>query len=190
MMLKELFMFLGKNKKFIYFALSFVIISVVIMSFLPISNELKNNIFFMFKNYIWNMAHMSWFDLAWHIFLNNSFVGLIILLWGFIFSLPAVIIVLINSFVIVVISSLALWKIWIEKTILTMLPHWIFEISAIILCIAMSFKISYLLYKKLRKKEKIYWELKEVFVFFLLFIIPMFFVAAMIESFITPLLIK
>lgn len=181
--------FLKDNKKYIFFALLYITFCIFLFIITPLSEKEINLIIENTKEYIEKMSAYDNFDSFALIFANNLFVAFIIVLSGFLFSIFSALIALSNVFTIWVVLSVGIQKVWIFKSLLATLPHWIIEITAILLTLALSFKITYLIVKKIWnwKKYKIWLEIIDSFIFFLEFVIPLIFIAAFIEAFITPL---
>lgn len=132
-------------------------------------------------------------ELAMGLFLNNTFACLLIFLSGFIpIFLPTVGIVVMNGAIIGVLY--AYLKMMDQPAFMSMivgvLPHGIFEIPAIILAGAVAFTVSVGFYKKLGNSSFPFWNvIKNSIKTFVFVCIPLLILAAIIEAFITPLLL-
>jgi stage II sporulation protein M len=123
------------------------------------------------------------------IFLNNSIKTFFSLVLGFFFGLIPLLFIVINGLVIGLVIYIVSQDIGFLKIILGILPHGIFEIYATILTQAIGLWLGIKFYKKLIKNEPfkphLMWALKKYFKLAL----PLLLGAALIEAFITPLLI-
>jgi len=185
--------YLTENKGYFIAWLVYFLFCIVLFFLLPLTEEQKQQLFLWAKQYVSNLASYMHNPMQmWLIiFLNNSFIFFLVLLTWFFLSFFGMLIIFWQIITILIVAQLALKKVGIMKIILTMLPHWLFEISALILTIWLMFKITCLIIRKVWswKKIKILGELKSIFKFFFLFIIPLTAFAAFIETFITPLFI-
>ena len=183
--------FLIKNRNYIFFSFLFFLFCIFLFIIIPLSQEEINLILETFKKEIENIPNTNLKNFA-YIFVNNLIIALILFLSGFLFSIFSIFITLKNVFTIWVIINFNIQKYLLLTSILAILPHWIIEISAMLLSLALWFKITYLIIKKIWnwKKHKILLEVIDSFIFFLDFIVPLIFIAAFIEAFISPLFLK
>jgi len=183
--------FLKENKNFVYFAFGIVIFLIFLYLIVPIPEETKKLLLTQAAEYVKNIVVSNQFLLSWKIFVNNTTISLFLLLFGFLLSIWSLLIVFGNIVVIWIVLEYSIDKIWLYKSIFAMLPHGIFEITAIVLTFALSLKLTYLILKKVWnwKETKISSKIKEVFLLWLYFIVPLLFMAAIIETFLTPLFI-
>ena len=181
--------FFKENKGYIYMSFIFLFLAILLFLFLPIDETMKQIMIEQTKQYM--LAHLSknQFILAWNIFLNNVIVSLFILISGFLMSVFWILILFGNVMIMWIILPLAIEKVWILKALLAILPHWITEIFAVLLSLALALKITTIVFKKVWnwKQNKLIPYLKEIFIFYLIFVIPLFLLSAIIEAFITPL---
>jgi len=184
--------FLIKNRNYIFTTIWFLIFFIITSLFLPISEDLKNTLIKQITEYVSTIQTNNNLVLMWRIFLNNSFVSLLIVLFWFLLSIWWIFMMFSNVFITWLVLNISIEKIWLAKSLLAILPHGIIEISAILLSVALWFKITVLTVKKIWnwKKTSIKNELKEILVFYWSVILPLLLVAAFIESFITPLFLK
>jgi len=186
--------FLKDNKVFFLLAFLYVLLCILIFVVYPIPNNLKQELISQTSQLVHSVASLwnTHLKLAFVIFLNNSFIGLIIFLTWFLLSLWWLLITFANVFIVWLVVSLWIEKVGLIKTLLAILPHWIIEITAILMSLGLSFKLTYLTIKKIWnwKKIKFWIEFKKMLYFFISVIIPLLLVAAFIEAFITPILVK
>jgi len=184
--------FLIKNRNYIFTTIWFLIFFIITSLFLPISEDLKNTLIKQITEYVSTIQTNNNLVLMWRIFLNNSFVSLWIVLFWFLLSIWWIFMMFSNVFITWLVLNISIEKIWLAKSLLAILPHGIIEISAILLSVALWFKITVLTVKKIWnwKKTSIKNELKEILVFYWSVILPLLLVPAFIESFITPMFLK
>ena len=181
--------FIKENKNYIIAALLYTVFCIFLFVITPISESEKQIFIQSAKEYVEKIITNNHLQLFLNIFFNNSFIALIVFLSGFMLSFLSIFIVLSNIFVVWIVLSFSIEKVWLLTSLLAILPHGIIEISAILFSLALSFKLTHLVVKKVwnRKKYKIWWEIKKSFQFFWSIILWLLLIAAFIESFITPL---
>ena len=186
--------FLKNNKVFFLLSFLYVLFCILIFVVYPLPDNLKQELISQTSQLVHNVASLwnTELKLAFIIFLNNSFIGLIIFLTWFLLSLWWLLITFANVFIVWLVVSLWIEKVGLIKTLLAILPHWIIEVTAILMSLWLSFKLTYLTIKKIWnwKKVKFWIEFKKMLYFFVGVIIPLLFIAAFIESFITSILTK
>lgn len=196
-MVKKYFNFINSfiydYKKFFILAFWFFIFSILVYFFLPLTTQDKLILLQSASKYIASLSvFMKTKLLMWLvIFGNNSLIFFIIFISGFLLSLFWLLVFFSQVVIVLAVVQLMTYKVGLLKTLILILPHWIFEISAAIMSLALSFVISYLIIKKIWnfKTFKIWSELKRVFKFFFLVIIPLTLFAAFVEAFITSLFV-
>jgi stage II sporulation protein M len=176
------------------------LVSIVLSFIVMVSNErllffLVEKVFHMFQESDLLDPDLSNLELAWGLFLNNTRACLTIFAFGFIpiFILPVGALIM-NAGVIGVIlafiqkSDQSVWAMIFQG----LLPHGIFELPAIIISTALSVYMSVSIWKKLNDSKG--FSLKVPIVHSLktlgLVCIPLLVIAAIIEAFVTPLLLN
>ena len=125
------------------------------------------------------------------IFKNNVTALFYALIESVVFGISAVAMIIANGIIIGVFMVLVVKKASVLFFILGIVPHGIFEIPAAIIVSSMGMKIGSTVIAKLkRKKVSIIDELYDAVKYFILLVVPLLFVAAFIESFITPALLS
>ncbi|WAA12141.1 stage II sporulation protein M [Fervidibacillus halotolerans] len=133
-------------------------------------------------------------EIALKLFVNNFLASLFVFLSGFIpIFIPAFLIIFLNGALIgVLFAYLKINGIALEPMLFAgILPHGIFEIPALVLAGALAFSISKGMYKKLTNSEfRLRLLLKNTFITFLSVCVLLLVIAALIEAFLTPILIE
>jgi stage II sporulation protein M len=123
------------------------------------------------------------------IFLNNSVKCFLIILFGVIFGVAPALFIILNGFII----GLAIFELkqlyGLPFALAATLPHGVIEIPMFLLSAAIGIRIGYELMNKIRGRGSVKRELKNGVKFFALRILPLLFLAAVIEVFITPLVL-
>ncbi|WAA09690.1 stage II sporulation protein M [Fervidibacillus albus] len=133
-------------------------------------------------------------EIALKLFTNNFLASLFVFLTGFIpIFIPTLLIMGLNGAMIGVLFA----YIKVNGGLIApmffagILPHGIFEIPALVMAGALAFYISKGLIKKLSRTEfRMQFVVKNAFVSFLSICVPLLIIAAIIEAFITPILLE
>lgn len=132
-----------------------------------------------------NVASLSRF-----IFLNNIFVALMASLGGLVFAFLPVAIVVINGFIIGVVYYLT---INIKSSVFFfagVIPHGVIELPVIIFSVAIGIWLGSALFNFLflgdESIQSLRHKIKRVFYTYVTFILPLLFLAALVEAFVTP----
>ena len=125
------------------------------------------------------------------IFLNNAIKGFLIMAFGIALGIVALMFIFLNGELVGFVLGLAQFsKVGIVRIIVGIVPHGILEIPAIILSAGYGLWLGYRFFRLIWMKDqfKIYFSyaLKKYFEV----ILPLFFVAALIETFVTPYVIR
>lgn len=130
------------------------------------------------------------------LFLNNSFASLLMFLSGSIpiVIMPFIYVIMNGSIIGVLFAFMAIeGEPVLELIVKGILPHGIFEIPAILYAASLGSYISLTIIKKLiggkYKEIKLWDEYKKTFASFLIVVIPLLIIAAIVEGFITPVLL-
>lgn len=129
---------------------------------------------------------MSRYQQVLFIFLNNSLTAFLAIVLGVIFGLFPFLVVFANGEMLGILIFLSQEALPLTVFFTGIFPHGIIEIPALIFCASMGLKIGRITFKKIFKKEgEIKAEIKSALSFFFKFLIPLFFLASIIEVFIT-----
>lgn len=137
------------------------------------------------------MIDLPPFLLAFAIFFRNSSLCLITITLGLFIGIVPMGFIVFNGFLVGVVAFEAGQKMGLNYVLLGILPHGVIELPMIIICAAIGFKLGVEVMGKLFKKET---DIKKEFFcglqVFVYMVLPLLFVAAMIEAYITPALIN
>lgn len=121
------------------------------------------------------------------IFLNNSLTGFLTILLGVLFGLFPLIVLFANGQLLGILIYLSRETLPVSKFLLSLLPHGIIEIPVLIICGAMGLKMGKIFADKIFKREgKIKKEIGLALNFFSKILLPLLFLAAVVETLITP----
>lgn len=122
------------------------------------------------------------------IFLNNALKGLIAILLGCLFGVVPIIFVAGNGYLLGLLISLSLPQIGPQGTALRILPHAIFEIPAFLVAGGFGLWLGVKFIGKIRRQNPFIPSLSLSLKYYVRVLVPLFLAAALIETFITPLI--
>lgn len=178
---KSCFEYLSESKIYIYSSLIFFIFFIFLGIFLPVPNMIKEKILEFISDLILKTENFSLFQLIRFIFFNNVQVSFFSLFFGLFFGLFSAIIILVNGYLIGFVISLTVGLKGISS-IWALIPHGIFEIPAFLISTGLGLKMGTIIFMKDKKQSFKNYFLKS-FQVFLLVVIPLLFIASIVESF-------
>jgi len=182
--MNELFSNIKSLKKIYILVLSFIIIAII-NSFFS-NDEFAKKILNLVINYIKNIK----FNVL-SIFLNNLKVSLFITFGGFLLLLPTLFIGYLNFYILGLIFNLSLKENKLNVFLASVLPHGIIELFAIFLSLTLGTSLFFSLIKfnyfEERKFSKV---LKLSLITYIFIVLPLLFISALIEVYITPKIIE
>jgi stage II sporulation protein M len=179
-------------KKPIFFCVVIFALSILAGAFLSKSMpEFSENILQSLGELSQKTKELNDFQLLSVIFLNNAVKVFFVLILGIFFGLVPWIFLLVNGYVIGLLSLATQQSIGLNVFLLGVLPHGVFEVPALILGSSTGLLLGEAFYKKifLRKRNSLRREFSDALIFFLRITLPLLLVAAFVEVFVTkPLL--
>ncbi len=177
---KESLNYLNESKNFIFIIVGIFLVSSIFGYFFEPPESVYNQLISYIRELIQLTEGMSHLELIVFIFLNNlksSFFGI---LFGIIFGVFPVIAAFVNGYFLGFVSRITtsaegftiLWK---------LVPHGIFELPAVFLSFALGLKLGTFIFKKDKKQSFIDYLWNSIRIFFL-FVLPLLFLAAIIEG--------
>lgn len=123
------------------------------------------------------------------IFLNNAFISLLLLVSGLGLGVLTSLIIASNGYVIGIISRIVAEETGILYVLFALLPHGILELPMVFLSAGIGLRLGHqVLLSLIGKQSEIKKEFKQGIFFYFRWVVPLLFVAAFIETFITPLI--
>lgn len=121
------------------------------------------------------------------VFFNNSLTGFLAILLGILFGLFPLLVLFVNGEMLGIMIYLSREILSISEFLAAILPHGIIEIPVLIICGAIGLKIGKIFINKIFKKEdKIKKEIGTSLDFFFKVLVPLLFLAAVVEILLTP----
>ena len=125
------------------------------------------------------------------IFLNNAFVSLLFLVLGLALGVLPVVFIAFNGYLVGVIAYLAAQERGLLFILLALLPHGILELPMVFLAAGIGLRLGHQVFSALiGKHTRIKREFKDGLIFYFRWILPLLLVAAIIETFITPVILS
>jgi stage II sporulation protein M len=171
--------YIKESKKFIWAVVIIFFVSVII-GFLFQPPIVTNAILDYIKNILTKTEGMSSSKMIGFIFTNNLQSGFMGILYGFFLGIFPVLATFVNGYVVGYVSSYAISSSGVGS-LLTLLPHGIFELPAIFISFGMGIKFGTFIFykKKIEHFGKFFMNSLRVFVFV---VIPLLIIAAIIEG--------
>jgi|Deesub1362A_J573_1020465.scaffolds.fasta_scaffold00328_4 stage II sporulation protein M len=179
---------------------SFIFKTAVVLSFLffisayagfhladefPQIKEMLERFFSQFKGYIEDPPMFMAILLA-----NNAGKSFVAMIGGFFFGILPVAFILINGFIVGIVVSFTQPELGSQTVLLAILPHGVFEITGVIIACSYGVWLGVRFYYSLFRGEEFLPYLKEALYAYFRIVLPLLILAAFIEAFITPALVK
>lgn len=125
------------------------------------------------------------------IFLNNAFVSLFFMVLGLALGILPVLFIAFNGYLVGVIAYLVAQEKGLLFVFLALFPHGIIELPMVFLAASIGLRLGHQVFSALiGRSTQIKREFKEGLTFYFHWILPLLLVAAVIETFITPLILR
>jgi stage II sporulation protein M len=142
------------------------------------------------ESYGW-LAYESHIKIMQFIFLNNTIASFLSMIMGIFFGIWPIFFILFNGVLIGAICFETIDQLGVATVLFALIPHGIIEIPMILLSASIGLRLGTLLAQKILKKIEI--NIKEevisALIFFVSIIVPLLFVAALIETYITSFIL-
>jgi len=183
--------YLKSSGKYILIVAGIFIISFMAGLLLSLQDiGLSENYLDMLKNSFGWIKDLNPIAIMLVIFLNNALKSLLSLVLGAGFGLIPVLFVGGNGLLLGLLVSLVLKQEGFLFVLAAILPHGIIELPMILISAGLGLRLGYFMYISLKgEKKDMRFELIESLRIYLRIIMPLLFVSAMIETFITPLIV-
>jgi stage II sporulation protein M len=172
--------FIKDSKKLIYWAILIFFIFSLIGFFIPASEAITNQILELIRQIIERTQNMSAIELTNFIFWNNLKVSFLGMIGGIILGIFPIMELIANGYLLGFVATktanaegiLSLWRI---------LPHGIFELTAIFISMGIGLRIGFHIFLK-KKKRNLKETITEGLRVFLFVVFPLLLLAAIIEG--------
>ena len=183
--------YLKSSGKYILIVAGIFIISFMAGLLLSLQDiGLSENYLDMLKNSFGWIKDLNPIAIMLVIFLNNALKSLLSLVLGAGFGLIPVLFVGGNGLLLGLLVSLVLKQEGFLFVLAAILPHGIIELPMILISAGLGLRLGYFMYISLKgEKKDMRFELIESLRIYLRIIMPLLFVSAIIETFVTPLIV-
>jgi len=178
--------YLKESKNFIYFSILAFFLFALVGFFFPAPEAVANKIIELFKDILSKTEGLSGFELIIFIFKNNIQASLLGLVFGIVFGIYPIFAIIFNGYVVGFAGKLATINGGVYS-LLSLIPHGIFELPAIFISFALGIKLGSFIFKK-DKLESLKDYISNSFRIFILIVIPLLIVAAIIEGILIAIL--
>lgn len=176
----ESFEFIKESRLFIYNIIAIFFIFSLVGFFIPVPDELAEQIMEFIEELLKETENLSQFELIKFIFFNNTMSSFFAMFLGVFLGIFSIMTIVLNGYILGFVAYLVVGTEG-PLTLLRLLPHGIFELPAIFISAGLGLKIgSFVLEKKKLDSLKKY--LKKSFITFVFVIIPLLIIAAIIEG--------
>ena len=184
--------YLYSLRKYITAITTVFIISMVIGVIASIRNpDFSMNYFESFKDSFSWITELNPLAIMAVIFLNNAVKSLMAFVLGIGLGVIPVVFVAGNGMILGMVADIVFREKGVVFVLAALLPHGIIEIPMILLSAGMGLKLGQSMYLSLRgERTDLKNELKQGFGFFMKWVMPLLFLAAVIETFVTPLIVN
>ncbi len=183
--------YLKSSWKYICVVSVFFIISVFAGLLISLKDlGLQENYLEMLKNSFGWIKTLSPLSIMLVIFLNNAVKSLFAIVLGAGFGIIPVIFVAGNGLILGLVANEVSKQQGIVLVLAALVPHGIIEIPMILISAGLGLRLGYFMYLSLRgEKKDMKYELAESLRLYMRLVMPLLFVSAMIETFVTPVIV-
>jgi stage II sporulation protein M len=175
------------------FIITFIFIGSFLAGYISVESfpDLANNLMKSFSSRFGPLLEKGPLEIMLTIFLNNAFVCLISLVLGLFLGVIPLILIAFNGYLVGVVSNIVEQQKGLLYIFLALLPHGIVELPMVFLSAGIGLRLGHQVFSSFfGMPTEIRREFKEGLIFYFRWIVPLLFFAAVIETFITPLILS
>lgn len=181
------------SRKYILVAVAVFIVSFAAGVLISIKNpDASEKLLEMLKDTYGGITSLDPFGRMLEIFKNNVNTSFIALSGGLLVGIIPFFIVAVNGVVLGILVELFFRKQGAFFVIAAILPHGIIELPMVIISVGIGFRLGHIVFLSIvhqKTMHELFYELKQGVFFYIKIVVPLLLVAALIESYVTPLLI-
>jgi len=186
--------YIYSSKKYFLASAGIFIVSFVIGSLISAKNpETSENLLGLLKDTFGSITSLEPFGRMLEIFKNNVRGSFMALLFGLGFGIVPFLFVTVNGIVLGILVEFFIKKQGVIFVIAAILPHGIIELPMVIMSVGIGFRLGHAAYfstKHQKTIQELLNELKQGVIFYFKIVVPLLLLAAIVESYITPLFIQ
>jgi stage II sporulation protein M len=171
----------------------FVFFSSFLTGYISAANfpDIANTLMEGFSSRFGPLLEKAPLEIMLAIFLNNAFVSLVSLVFGLALGILPILFVAFNGYLVGVISYIVAQQKGMLFISLALLPHGVVELPMVFLSASIGFRLGHQVFSfLLGRPTEIKREFKEGISFYFHWIVPLLLIAAIIETFVTPLIMS
>ncbi len=182
--------YLYSLKKYLFIVMGIFILSLIIGLLISVKNPgLSSNYLEMFRESFGWIKTLSPIVIMLLIFLNNALKSFLALVLGVGLGVVPVLFVAGNGIIVGMLANIIARQNGVLFVIAALVPHGIIEVPMILISAGIGLRLGHKMYPSLLGfKTDINKELRKGIGFYIRFVLPLLFVAAMIETFVTPVI--
>ena len=172
--------YINESKNYIFIIIAIFVLFFLFAFFVSPSQDIQNSLMTFLQELLEKTKDYNQLEMTLFLFFNNlqsSFFGFI---FGLLFGIFPILSAIINGYVVGFVSALSVESSGI-LSLLSLLPHGIFELPAVFISLGMGLRFGTFIFKKNIKKYFIYFFSNGLRVFIFV-VIPLLFIAAIIEG--------
>lgn len=183
--------YLHSLKRYIQIITGVFIVSLLLGVMVSIQNpDISLKFLTTFKDSFGWMMNLSPLERMFEIFKNNARNSLIALVMGVLFGIVPLLVVSVNGLIIGMVSEIFAAQKGIAFLLAAILPHGIIELPLILISASIGLRLGHVMYLYVKgERTNLKQEFKDGVLFYFTRIAPLLLVAAMIETFVTPLIL-
>jgi stage II sporulation protein M len=153
--------------------------------------DMANSVMESFSSRFEPLLQMSPLSIMQAIFINNAMVSFISLILGLILGIFPIMFIAFNGYLVGVVAYLVGQERGLLFTLLALLPHGIVELPMVFMAAGIGLQLGHQVFLALiGRRSQVKKDLIEGLKFYFFWILPLLLVAAIIETFITPLILS
>lgn len=143
-----------------------------------------------FEEQVEPMKDLTPLGLMWGIFFNNASKCFLVVLFGIAFGIAPALFIIANGFIIGIVVGFAMSQWGPLYVLIGIVPHGVIELPMVFISAAIGLKLGYeTLMALVKGKKEVFGEIAKGLLMFIFYILPLLFIAAFIETFVTGALL-
>lgn len=182
--------YLYSLKRYIQIISGVFIVSLLLGVIVSIQNpDISLKFLTTFKESFGWIMNLSPLERMFEIFMNNARNSLLALVLGVLFGIVPLLVVAVNGLIIGMVSEIFAGQKGIAFLLAAILPHGIIELPLILISASIGLRLGYVMYLYVKgERTNLKQEFRDGVLFYFTRIAPLLFVAALIETFVTPVI--
>jgi stage II sporulation protein M len=182
--------YLYSLRRYIQIITGVFIVSLLLGVIVSIQNpDISLKFLTTFKDSFGWILNLSPLERMFEIFMNNARNSLLALVLGVLFGIVPLLVITVNGLIIGMVSEIFAGQKGIPFLLAAILPHGIIELPMILISAAIGLRLGHVMYLYIKGKgTNLKHEFKNAILFYFTRIAPLLLVAAIIETFVTPLI--